>query len=166
MATTLLIADSGPLIILAKVRRLELLLFAAQEIVTVPAVFDEVTSGQTDVASDAVRTASKSWLQVRPAPVVPDRIRRFGLGRGEEGVLALGLTEPDSVVLVDEVAARRAARAMDIRVTGVLGILRLAKELGALPRVTPVVEQMILHDYRLGPALIRQFLVDVGEVQG
>jgi predicted nucleic acid-binding protein len=59
------VADTGPLIFLAKPGRLNLLRDAADRILIPSAVLAEV-EGLTDDATSQIIAATESWLQVRP----------------------------------------------------------------------------------------------------
>ena len=76
-----------------------------------------------DPAAVAVRSAS--WIQVAAAPPIPDSLRPFRLDRGEEAVLALALvpSEEETEVLLDDLAARRCAAALGLKVRGSLTFL-------------------------------------------
>ena len=68
------------------------------------------------------------WIIVRhpsssaALPMVTD------LGAGEREVLALALETPDSVCVLDDALARQIANALQLGVTGTLGILTLNRQ--------------------------------------
>ena len=57
--------------------------------VLVPDLVLEELGGLTPDDPAAVAVRSASWIQVVPAPPIPDSLRPFRLDRGEEAVLAL-----------------------------------------------------------------------------
>jgi hypothetical protein len=63
-------------------------------------------------------------------------------GRGEAEAIALALELSDSLLLVDERAARDLARARGVRVLGSLGVLLEAKRRGRLPTVQPLLDSL------------------------
>ncbi len=87
-----------------------------------PAVQDELNAGRKSGLSlpDVERL---DWVVMRrPSssivlPLVTD------LGPGEREVLAMALETPDSVCVLDDALARQVARALQLRITGTLGVL-------------------------------------------
>ncbi|MCY4515514.1 MAG: DUF3368 domain-containing protein [Candidatus Tectomicrobia bacterium] len=85
------------------------------------------------------------WLTIRS---VRDRTLMplvTNMGNGEQEVLALGLETPDALLLLDDRRARRHALALGLRVSGALGIMRLAKERGVLAAVKPVMDRLVFN---------------------
>jgi hypothetical protein len=90
-----------------------------------------------------------SWLRVR---TVRDRTLLSlvtHLGDGEKEVLALGLELSDALLLLDDRNARRHARALELQISGTLGVLLLAKERGILNAVQPVLDRHQALRFRL-----------------
>jgi len=74
------------------------------------------------------------------------------LGAGEREVITLAIQEPGALVVLDDARARKQARALGIRLTGTLGVLLKAKQLGFLPAVRPVLERLEALRFYLDPA--------------
>lgn len=111
------------------------------EVLIPPAVADEVErhiSGQLD------QGLATGWLKrSRPQdPAQVDRIKRELGGRGEAEVIALGLEIEDAILLIDEAAARRYARSLDLPVRGTIGILLHAKRRGSISHVSPFLDEL------------------------
>ena len=70
---------------------------------------------------------------------MPSEWLTLDLGPGELAVLALGLENPDCIVLLDELFARRVARAAGLRFWGTLKILLEAKSRGLATSIKPLV---------------------------
>lgn len=68
-----------------------------------------------------------------------------------------------SVVVLDDLMARRCARAHGLFVIGTLGILLRAKRLGILPSARPLVEQLRRSGMYLDERLLQSVLVELGE---
>ena len=71
------------------------------------------------------------------------------LGPGEVEVLALALEHPGSILVIDDLAARRAARVLRLRLTGTLGLLIDAKRAGLIAAVAPFLDQLQALRFRL-----------------
>src|SRR3954469_17424759 len=62
---SLWVADSSPLIFLAKLKRLDLLRREAEEVLAPPAVLGEIPE-QDDEAKHQIEEAQRTWLEMRP----------------------------------------------------------------------------------------------------
>ena len=71
------------------------------------------------------------------------------LGAGEREVLALALETPDAICIVDDALARRIAGALQLRVTGTLGVLIDAKRAGLISALRPQLDQLHSLGFRL-----------------
>jgi predicted nucleic acid-binding protein len=102
-----------------------------------------------DPAVFAVR--STPWIQIVPAAPIPDYLQPFRLDPGEAAVLALVLepVEEETEVVLDDLAARRCAATLGLKVRGSLSFLLVAKALGRIPAVQPVLEQLHRSGMRL-----------------
>jgi predicted nucleic acid-binding protein len=66
-------------------------------------------------------------------------------------------------LLVDERAARRAARALGLRVIGTLGVLLAAKRKRLITEVRPLLDELLRKGFWVSPRLVRQSLLAAGE---
>jgi predicted nucleic acid-binding protein len=82
------------------------------------------------------------WLQVMEPRIIPSEWLTLDLGTGELVVLALGLENPDRIVLLDDRFARRIAQAAGLTVWGTLKILLEAKSRGLIESIKPFVDQL------------------------
>lgn len=107
--------------------------------------------------------AALPWVHTQP---VRDRMLLplvTHLGNGEKEVLALGIERPDGLLLLDDRGARQHAVALELKVTGTLGILLLAKEQGKLGTVRPVLDRLQALRFRLNPSARRRVRALAGE---
>jgi predicted nucleic acid-binding protein len=116
-----------------------------------------------DPAAVAVRTAS--WIQIMTAPSVPASVQSSRLDPGEAAVLALALapSQGETEVILDDLAARRCAATLGLRVRGTLSFLLVAKAEGRIPAVRPVLETLHQSGMRLSRDLIQHTLQLAGE---
>src|SRR6185312_5632051 len=91
------------------------------EVLVPQAVVDEISAGP---AADAARAAIQStpWLKIVPDDPVPNSVAAWDLGRGESSVLAFGAARPEFTLVIDDLAARRCAAALELKVRGTLGL--------------------------------------------
>ena len=85
------------------------------------------------------------------------------LDRGEAEVIALAQELNADLAIVDERLARHHARRLGLTLTGTLGVLLKAKELGFVPAVGPLIDQLRLGGIRLGDAVVAEALKLAGE---
>lgn len=123
------ICNAGPLIILGKLNRLELLVELYGEVHIPQPVFDEVvTTGLAKGASDAVTVRlflqRQKWPVVDvPSAVLDSYMPSVILDAGERAVLALARTMRYPLVLLDDEIARNEARRLNLPLRGTLGII-------------------------------------------
>jgi predicted nucleic acid-binding protein len=84
------------------------------------------------------------------------------LGRGELEAIALGLENPDSLVILDDGLARKSAKDLGLKITGTIGILLKAKQRGYLNLIKPVIEELVLLGFRLD-GTTREFALRLAE---
>ena len=131
------VVDSSPFIVLAKLGELGLLTAFASKIVVPEQVAVEVLAGPADEASRALASGGFE----RRLVAVPNDIAAWGLGLGESAAIAAAL-ELGTVLLVDDLAARRCARTLGLRVIGTLGVALRAKKQGLIPSATPLLMRL------------------------
>lgn len=85
------------------------------------------------------------------------------LGHGEREVIGLALVKPDPLVILDDAEARREARRLSIRFTGVLGILLKARHDGIVSQLAPLLDQLQRHGFYLDAGTRTQVLQLAGE---
>jgi predicted nucleic acid-binding protein len=151
------ICNTSPLQYLHQAGVLELLPTLAGQVYVPEAVVVELREGQR--RNILLPTLEElSWLTVRP---VRDRTLLplvTHLGDGEKEVLALGLETEDALLILDDRDARRYARALELEISGTLGLLLRAKERGFLNAVRPVLDRLQVLGFRLN-ARTRQMVL-------
>jgi hypothetical protein len=155
------IADTSALQYLFQVGLVDLLqsLFGTVEVPD--AVRDELEVGRT-LGVDVPHPADYAWMSVRTASR-SQLLDPFELGAGERAALSLALELGDSLVLLDDAAARGAAKTFGVATTGTLGILLLAKEQGLIPEVALVIAKLERRGFRITDAVRRRVLQLAGE---
>jgi hypothetical protein len=104
------------------------------------------------------------WADVRAVVPLASRLEPFGfLGAGERAVLTLALALPGSVAIIDELPARRVASRLGVPVTGTLNVILVAKQLGHVPAVGPILDRLQELRFRVSAALRDHILTLAGE---
>jgi hypothetical protein len=89
---------------------------------------------------------------------------RERLDDGEAEAIRLALGPPPVIVLLDDMAARSVATRLGLRVTGTLGLLLRAKQVGYVDRLQPLMEQLRADGrFYVAPAVLAQVLAIAGE---
>jgi predicted nucleic acid-binding protein len=167
------LSNAGPLIVLGKLNRLELLAALYKRVEITEAVYDEVvTQGQARGMPDALTVRlfwrRQEWPIVQvPLPALEAYVPPVILDRGEIEVLALAQTLDDPLVLLDDEVARSEARRLKLRVRGTLGIIAHAyrRDLLSLPRVELLVNEIAARpDIWIAARLCEQFLASLSRV--
>ncbi len=156
------VSNTSPLIALAEIGQLGLLQRLFTTVLIPPAVHSEILTEPT--LSAVVSAISDGWISER----VPDdtnaiRLLRETLGWGESEALALALQTDATWIILDDLAARHAAEAMGLPVIGTLGVLLQAKEVGYIPRVRPLLDQLRERSLYLDEILYASVLMSAGE---
>ncbi|HBL26379.1 MAG TPA: DUF3368 domain-containing protein [Acidobacteria bacterium] len=157
------IADTSPLLFLAKLDRLDLLRQAGGEILAPEAVFREIRQ-RRDEASHKLAEASRTWLQAR---AVTDRalveVLLADLDEGEAEVLALAYELHAERVLLDDLDGRRLARRIGLTPVGTLGVLPGARQKGFLPSRRRELDRLLASGFRAHEDLVAAVLREAGE---
>lgn len=156
------IVNTSPLFYLHQIDRLDLLPALYGRITAPTAVQRELQAGQTQGLSIPA-IEQLDWVAIASAnaqflPNVTD------LGAGEAEVIALGIENPGSLLILDDALGRRIARLYQLTYTGTLGILIRAKALGHLTAVQPLIQQLQEWGMWLSPPLIENILRLAGEL--
>lgn len=90
----------------------------------------------------AARVEAASWCEIRPLLPPQTNPLVMTLGRGEAAVIQTALDDRISLVVIDEVRGRRAARLAGLTVIGSLGLLVELHRAGLLPSVEDAIQAM------------------------
>jgi len=155
------IVNASPLIVLAKVGMAELLVAVPDSLVTSQVVADEVLRGPAE--DPAAQLVASGTLAIVAAPPPPAFLVGWDLGPGETSVLALASTEPGSIAVVDDAAARRCANSLGVPTRGTLSVLVQAKRAGLLAEIAPVLSRVRAAGLYLSDRLVKEVLEQARE---
>lgn len=127
------ISDTSPLTALLLAGRGELLRALFLRVVIPPAVQTELLRAHESLPA---------WVEVMVPRAIPESVVEGGLDAGETEAIALALELQPDTLLIDERLGRRLALRHGLRVTGLLGLLVLAKTRGLIAEVVPVIHEL------------------------
>jgi uncharacterized protein len=158
----MIVADSGPIIVFARIGRLDLLRQVVGELIIPDAVYEELVGRGTE-RPGAAKVVHGDWIHRRTVQVlraVAQLPSALHAGEWEAIVLA---QELGAQLLIDEHRGRTIAITRGVEVFGNLWVLAEAKRLGLIERAKSVVGAMRAAGYRVDEDLLTQFLREVGE---
>ncbi len=154
------VVNASPLIVLSKINQQQLLWQLADELVLPGAVLAEVNAGPADdPARQSLVEASLNIVSPTSEPL----ITAWDLGAGESEVLAHALANPGWKAVIDDGAARRCARTLEIPFIGTLGIIIRARQAGLIPAAAPLLKELQTHNFHLNDGVIRIALQEILE---
>ena len=158
----IIIADSSPLIGLARIGRLGLLPQLGRRIIVPRAVWTEVTGARTD-APGAAEVAAQSWIEVKEADVQVVAPLLILVGQGEAEAMALAQREASAVLLMDDLRARKLADRLGLRRMGTVALLGRAKREGLILQLKPALDALLASGIFIRQELIAAALKEVRE---
>ena len=140
----LVVSNTSPILNLAIIDRLSLIREQFTTVTIPKGVLEELRVGENLPGSKKILDAlDAKWLQVEE---VQDsamlRILKRELDAGEAETIALALENSAKWVLLDESEARRIAKDLGLRITGVLGILLRACRQERIPSLRAEMEHL------------------------
>lgn len=135
------VSNTSPLLYLYRIDAIDLLPRLFNSIWTATAVSDEFRKGHRR-GHDVPNLSNYTWLSVVDPRAMPSEWLALDLGPGELNAMALALENPDRVVLLDDMLARRTAQAAGLIVWGTLKVLLEAKVHAHIDRVEPFLNRL------------------------
>jgi predicted nucleic acid-binding protein len=162
--TSLIVADAGPLIGMARVGLLSILRDLYAKVLIPSRVLEELQVSSNRPGARALSAVlQEGWLvqlAVNPTPELKRLLETLDTGEAEAILLA---QQQATSILIDERHGRAVARDLGLSVVGTGSILLQAKEKGLLDRVDVAIERLTGSGYRLSPELKQQILERAGE---
>ena len=161
----LVVSNTSPLSNLAIIDRLGLLQSQVGRVAIPSAVQQELDCLPHPEARARLAAAfEEGWVRVMPLTIEVPPDLAASLDPGEAEALALALEAKAGIVLLDESAARLKATELGIAHTGVLGVLRLAKEAGQIASLATEIRRLRTEArFFVSPILEKRLLAAVGE---
>jgi len=141
------ISDTSTLILFHKIDEFILLQKVYGELITTP----EIAKEFGEVLPD--------WIKIQSA--ADKKYQDFlytQLDYGEASAIALASEFEDVLLLLDDLKARKLAARLNFRITGTLGVIHRAKQMKIIDKVKPLIDKLMLTDFRVADNIIEEIL--------
>jgi predicted nucleic acid-binding protein len=162
MPDRVVVCNTSPLLYLHQVGQLDLLRSLYGSVRVPHAVREELRAG-AERGIDIPDLEKCAWIRLESPPNVALLPVVVDLGAGEAAAIALALSFPNSLLILDDGLGRRIARLNHLIFTGTLGVLVKAKQAGLLSAIASVLEALQRTTMYLSRDLIAKILREAGE---
>jgi uncharacterized protein len=158
------VADSSPLIILAKIGCFDSLNRVFQCIHISPEVHSEIVISGAGLPG-SLEVSGAEWIQVKaiqnPGDVYSAQ-RQYGLGPGEMSTILLAKELAANPVLLDDYRARKLAKAEGLEILGSVGLLEIFYLRRYLTDLRGVFQRLLAHNVYIDQRLLDRRLQALG----
>lgn len=149
------IADAGPLIVLARLDRLNLLASLFGTVVIPQAVHDECMAKDAEDSRRIRLAVDAGTIRLEGAEPSSLALPR-SLGDGEKAALALAAMHADSLLILDDRLARKQAAKLGLAFIGTVRLLDIAERRGLIDDAEVMVEAIRKTGYRISLDILRR----------
>ncbi|MGF7137797.1 DUF3368 domain-containing protein [Roseimarinus sediminis] len=147
-----IISDTSCLIILSKINEFELLKKSANRILV------------TNTIAKEFKHPLPEWIKVRePAGRHYQKILELDVHAGEASAIALSLEIDNSILLIDDLKARKIAEKLSLKFSGTLGLILNAKQKGIIRSIKPILDIIKTTNFRFDHKLLDSILEEANE---
>jgi uncharacterized protein len=159
-----IVCNSGPLIALGLLSRLDLLKSLFDEVLVPEAVQKEIEQGGIRSSGlEAFRHAD--WIRIVSLKEKRDVLLESLLDSGEAAVISLAREQNAALVLIDERKARKIARDIyGLQTIGTARILVEAKRKNLLPEIASHFQKLLAEGYWIHDSIVQTALREAGEI--
>lgn len=143
----IVLSDTSTLILFHKIDEFNLLQKVYGRLITTPEIaeeFGEELPGWIDIQS----VSDKKYQDLLETQV----------DYGEASAIALAAEFDDALLLLDDLKARKLATRLNFKVTGTLGVIHKAKQMSIIDKVRPLIDKLLLTDFRIADNIIQEIL--------
>ncbi|OGJ89069.1 MAG: hypothetical protein A2268_11875 [Candidatus Raymondbacteria bacterium RifOxyA12_full_50_37] len=159
-----IVANTGPLLALSILDRLDILKGLFSRIIVPREVEQEIARG--GVAARGIESFKKNLtgFEIMELHGHPDPLLVTVLDRGEGAVIQCALENNIGMVVIDERKARNVATSVyGLKVIGTARILVEAKRKGFVPKIEPLITQLLNGGYWIHKDIVDRMLHEAGE---
>ena len=152
-----LVMNASPVIFLVKLNLIHHVTTLFEEIIIPDGVKSEITKHKDDAQK---WISGKGVNYLKNVGEIPSNIRAWDLGKGESEVIAFAHKNENSIVALDDKAARNCAFSLNIRVIGTIGLLLLMKKKNLIDDVGTHLKKLRNYGFRINDDLF-EFAVEL-----
>jgi len=144
---SIVISDTSSLILFDKIGELELLAKVYDIILTTPQIASEYGKNLPE------------WIHI--VDVKDKKYQCFletQVDWGEASAIALAKEVDNSILLLDDLKARKLASKLNMKFTGTLGVIHKAKQLGFINRIKPLIDKLLETNFRISNQVVSELL--------
>jgi predicted nucleic acid-binding protein len=144
---SIVISDTSCLILFYKIGQLDLLPKVYDHIITTPEVAKEFSDNLP------------AWIIIEK--VKDKKYQEFletQIDWGEASALALAKEIDNALLLIDDLKARKLAKKLNLKFTGSLGVINKAKQLGIIEAIRPIIDKLLLTNFRISRSIVDELL--------
>lgn len=104
-----------------------------------------------------------AWIEIKAPDTNLVKPLRIMVDAGEAEAIALALTVPDCIIILDDSRARKIAGRMNVKQIGTVGLLLRAKRLGFIDQIRPYLDSLKNNGIYIRQALIDAVIENAGE---
>lgn len=147
-----LLPDTSCLIFLNKIEEIQLL----EKLYSKTIITEEIVEEYIDPLPE--------WIEIKtPDEKRYQKVLEQTVDKGEASLMVLALELKDCVVSIDDLRARKVAKALNLRLTGTLGIIHKAKKAGLISSTKETLQKLKAVDFRISEKIERELLRLSGE---
>lgn len=160
----IIVSNTSPITNLSAIRKLELLQQLYGEIIISEDVFQELTQWGDSIPG-AKEVKACDWIKVKPINNnILVKSLKEKLDAGESSAITLAMELNADWLIIDEQLGRQIAIEYKLKITGILGILLEAKRQELIPKVKPILDDLInVAKFWVSTSLYHLILSIVGE---
>ncbi|NRB51952.1 MAG: DUF3368 domain-containing protein [Saprospiraceae bacterium] len=152
MPKKVVISDASALIALVDIGELALL----------QKLYDQIFI--TDIVREEIHADLPSWIIVsKEYNLKQFQVLKLELDAGEASAIALALERSEAIIILDESKGRSVAKRLGLKVTGTIGIIIKAKDLGIIESGMILLHKLEKHGFWLSERLKRHVAERLGE---
>jgi len=143
----IVISDTSSLIIFHKIEGFHILEELYSEIIITPQIAEEFKDKLPKLIK-VIAVEDKKYLNLLATQI----------DLGEASAIALSQEIEDSLILLDDLKARKLAKKLNLNFTGALGVIHKAKQEGVIKKVKPLIDKLIRTNFRISEKIINEIL--------
>jgi predicted nucleic acid-binding protein len=147
----IIVADTSCLILLTKINELGIL----------KSVFDKIFI--TDKIAEEYNQELPNWIEIVNIPFEEYESIAKVIDEGEASAIAMSVKIPNSLLILDDIRARKYALSLDLNIIGTLGVIVKAQKEKKINSAIAIIEKIQQTNFRVSEKLIERIKKEINE---